>query len=36
MADSNNDKEFLEFVVKNLVDKPDAVKVTRVVDEMGV
>ena len=36
MADSNNDKEFLEFVVKNLVDKPEAVKVNRVVDEMGV
>ena len=36
MADTNNDKEFLEFVVKNLVDKPDAVKVNRVVDEMGV
>lgn len=36
MADNYNDKEFLEFVVKNLVDKPDAVKVNRVVDEMGV
>ena len=36
MADNNNDKEFLEFVVKNLVDKPEAVKVNRVVDEMGV
>lgn len=27
---------FLEHVVKNLVDNPDAVKVTRTVDEMGV
>ncbi len=30
------DQEFLEFVVKSLVDNPDAVKVTRTVDEMGV
>jgi uncharacterized protein len=30
------DQEFLEFVVKSLVDVPDAVKVERKVDEMGV
>ncbi len=30
------DQEFLEFVVKALVDNPDSVKVTRTVDEMGV
>ncbi len=30
------DKEFLEYVVKSIVDNPDAVKVTRTVDEMGV
>jgi len=30
------DKEFLEFVIKALVDKPEAVKVDRKVDEMGV
>lgn len=30
------DQEFLEFVVKGLVDKPEAVKVNRTVDEMGV
>ncbi len=30
------DQEFLEYVVKALVDNPDAVKVTRKVDEMGV
>jgi len=30
------DQEFLEFVIKSLVDNPDAVKVTRTVDEMGV
>jgi len=30
------DQEFLEFVVKALVDNPDDVKVVRTVDEMGV
>ncbi|MCI5108524.1 MAG: KH domain-containing protein [Candidatus Pacebacteria bacterium] len=30
------DQEFLEFVVKTLVDNPDSVKVNRNVDEMGV
>jgi len=30
------DQEFLEFVVKSLVDNPDSVEVSRVVDEMGV
>ncbi len=30
------DKEFLEFLVKALVDHPDDVKVERRVDEMGV
>lgn len=30
------DQEFLEFVVKSLVDNPDVVKVNRTVDEMGV
>lgn len=32
----HSDQEFLEFVVKALVDTPDAVSVTRSVDEMGV
>ncbi len=31
-----NDKEFLEFLIKSLVDHPEAVKVDRSVDEMGV
>ena len=31
-----NDKEFLEYIVKTLVDHPDDVKVDRKVDEMGV
>jgi predicted RNA-binding protein YlqC (UPF0109 family) len=30
------DQEFLEYVVKSLVDNPDNVKVNRQVDEMGV
>ena len=30
------DREFLEYVVKALVDNPDSVKIERVVDEMGV
>lgn len=30
------DREFLEYVVKMLVDNPDDVKVNRTVDEMGV
>ena len=31
-----NDKEFLEYVVKALVDNPNDVKIDRTVDEMGV
>ena len=30
------DYAFLEFVVKSLVDNPDAVQITRSVDQMGV
>lgn len=30
------DQEFLEYVIKALVDNPDQVKSTRTVDEMGV
>ncbi len=36
MAETYTDQEFLEFVVKALVSKPEVVKVTRTVDEMGV
>ena len=31
-----NDKEFVEFVVKAIVDNPDDVEIDRTVDEMGV
>jgi uncharacterized protein len=30
------DQAFLEYVIKALVDKPDDVKISRTVDEMGV
>jgi len=33
---SSADQEFLEYLVKSLVDHPDDVKVDRKVDEMGV
>ena len=33
---TQNDQEFLEYVVKSLVDHPEDVKVDRKVDEMGV
>lgn len=31
-----DDKAFLEYVVRSLVDNPDDVKIDRTVDEMGV
>ena len=36
MAAKYADQEFLEFLIKSLVDAPDAVEVNRKVDEMGV
>ena len=33
---TEKDQEFLEYVVKSLVDNPDEVQVERRVDEMGV
>lgn len=33
---AERDQEFLEFVVKGLVEHPDEVKIARTVDEMGV
>lgn len=32
----DNDKVFLEYIVKALVDNPNDVKIDRTVDEMGV
>lgn len=36
MAAMPLDQEFLDFVIRSLVDNPDAVKTDRKVDEMGV
>lgn len=36
MAEKKRDQEFLEYVVKSLVDHPEDVEITRSVDEMGV
>lgn len=36
MAKTASDQEFLEFVIKSLVNHPSDVKVERSVDEMGV
>ena len=36
MAKTTNDQEFLEYIIKALVDNPEDVKVDRKVDEMGV
>jgi len=36
MAKETNDQEFLEYIVKELVDHPEDVKIERKVDEMGV
>lgn len=36
MAKDSVDQEFLEYLVKSIVDHPDDVKVDRKVDEMGV
>ena len=33
---AQNDTEFLEIIIKSLVENPDAVKVSRWVDDMGV
>ena len=34
--DSHEDKQFLETLVKALVDHPESVRINRTVDEMGV
>lgn len=36
MTKANPDQDFLEFLIKSLVDYPEEVKVDRTVDEMGV
>jgi predicted RNA-binding protein YlqC (UPF0109 family) len=34
--DTHEDKQFLETLVKALVDHPESVRINRTVDEMGV
>lgn len=36
VIDMARDQEFIEYVVKMIVDNPDDVKVARKIDEMGV
>lgn len=36
MANKPADQEFLEYVVRSLVDHPEDIKIERKVDEMGV
>jgi uncharacterized protein len=36
MTKLTSDQEFLEYLIKALVDHPDEVKIDRKVDEMGV
>jgi predicted RNA-binding protein YlqC (UPF0109 family) len=36
MAAKNKDQDFVEFIVKGIVNNPEDVKVDRKVDEMGV
>ena len=36
MAEKHNDQQFLDYLVRSIVDHPDDVKVDRKVDEMGV
>ena len=36
MANEYADRDFLEFIIKSIVDHPEDVKVERKIDEMGV
>src|SRR3990167_7495023 len=36
MSEQHKDQAFVEFLVKSIVDNPDAVEANRTVDEMGV
>lgn len=36
MTDKPSDQEFLEYLVKSIVENPNDVAVTRKIDEMGV
>lgn len=36
MTNISKDKDFLEFLIKSIVNNPDDVKVERIIDERGV
>ena len=36
MANETMDRDFVEYLIKQIVNNPDKVEVTRTVDEMGV
>lgn len=36
MSEQLSDSEFLEMIIRNMVDNPDAVKVDRTTDDKGV
>lgn len=36
MTESHKDRDFIEFVVKNIVDNPDEVEIERTIDDLGV
>ncbi len=36
MSEETQDRDFVEYVVKQIVENPDEVEVSREVDEMGV
>jgi len=36
MTDTHKDRDFIEFVVKNIVDNPDQVEIERTIDDLGV
>ena len=36
MTENTTDRDFVEYVIKQIVSNPEAVKVERKIDEMGV
>jgi len=36
MTEAHKDRDFIEFVVKNIVDNPDEVEIERNIDDLGV
>ncbi len=36
MTNAHKDRDFIEFIVKSIVDNPDEVVIDRVIDDLGV